>query len=65
MKTWQSLIISLKETAKEKGITQRMVSERTGIKQQAISRMFRLKHPPTVKTFMAIAIAVGVSVELT
>jgi len=62
---WQDLVLALKNMAKEKRITQKMISERTGIKQQAISRMFRLKHSPTVKTFMAVAIAVGISVELT
>ena len=60
---WQALVILLKDTAKEKGITQKVIAERTGITQQAISRMFKLRHPPTLKTFVAVARAIGVNLE--
>lgn len=58
---WQLLVLLLKEIAKEKGIFQQEIAEKTGMKQQTISRIFSLKFSPSLKNFLAIAQAIGVN----
>lgn len=58
---WQVLVLLLKEIAAEKGITQQEIAERTGFSQGNIARVFSLKYGPSLKTFIAIAQALGVN----
>lgn len=58
---WQALVLLLKEIAAEKGITQEQIAELTELKQSNVSRVFSLKYSPNLKTFIAIAQAVGVN----
>lgn len=51
----------LKEIAEEKGITQQEIADKTGYKQQNISRIFSLKYSPRLDVFLNIAKAVGVN----
>jgi len=57
---WEDLILKLKTSAKEKGITNVEISERTGIKVQNVSRFFSLKFAPSIKITTHIANAIGV-----
>jgi len=49
---------------KEKGITQGELAEKTGHKQQVISRMENKMSSPTLKTFCALADELGVEIRL-
>lgn len=51
----------LKEIAEEKGITQQEIADKTGYKQQNVSRIFSLKYSPRLDVFLNIAQAVGVN----
>jgi len=63
MKTedYKILVQLLKEIAEERGITQKVIAEKTGYKQQNISRVFSLKYSPRLDIFLNIAKAVGVN----
>ena len=63
MKTeeYKILVQLLKEIAEEKGITQQEIADKTGYKQQNISRIFSLKYSPRLDVFLNIAKAVGVN----
>lgn len=62
--TRKSLLQSISETAKEKGITQEMLSEKTGFCQSNISRILAGKYPPTLDSFLKLCEAVGVKIKL-
>ena len=61
---WQLLVLLLKEIATEKSITQEMIARRTGLIQSNISRIFALKYRPTLDTYMKLAEALEVNVEV-
>ena len=50
----------LAQVAREKGITQEMISEKTGFTQPNVSRMLQGKYSPSLDNFMKIAESVGV-----
>lgn len=56
------LVNMLKQIAKNKGITQEMIAEKTGMKQSNIARIFSHKYSPTLQNFIAIAKAVEVNI---
>jgi transcriptional regulator with XRE-family HTH domain len=58
---WKLLVLVLKKIATKKGITQAQIAERAGLIQSNVSRMFALKFPPTLKTFIAVARAIEVN----
>lgn len=58
---WQLLVLHLKEIAESKGITQKQITEETGLLQSNISRFFSLKYKPTLDTFLQIAKAIKVN----
>jgi len=58
---WQLFVLILKEVAAEKGVTQEMIAQRSGLLQSNISRVFALKYKPTLDTFLQVAKAVGVN----
>ncbi len=60
---WESVVTELRQAAREKGVTQEMISERTGLIQSNISRMFGLKFTPTLKNIISIASAIGLKVK--
>lgn len=58
------LITFLVDTAREKHITQQMISERTGFAQSNVARLERCAYSPTLVVFLKYASAVGVRMEL-
>ncbi|MDD4439633.1 MAG: helix-turn-helix transcriptional regulator [Tissierellia bacterium] len=58
---WQLFVLMLKEIATEKGITQEIIAQRSGLIQSNVSRIFALKYKPTLDTFLQVAKAVGVN----
>jgi len=50
---------------KEKGLTQADIAEKTGYNQQAISRIEKHEHSPTLKTLCSLANALNVDIQLT
>ena len=58
---WQLFVLMLKEIAIEKGITQEIIAQRSGLIQSNVSRIFALKYKPTLDTFLQVAKAVGVN----
>ena len=51
---WKLLVLLLRKIAEEKGISHSEIARQTGMKQQAVSRVFALDHPPTLRTFISI-----------
>jgi DNA-binding phage protein len=64
MRNWEKLLLKLKEIAKEKGITQEVIAEKTGHKQSHISRMFSLEHSPRLDILLAVADVLGVELVI-
>jgi len=60
--TWKAFVLFLSEIAKSKGITQEMISERTGLHQSNISRMFQLRYCPSLDNWLKIVKAVEVNI---
>lgn len=54
----------LKQTAKENGITENIISIKSGFIQPNVNRMFSGKYMPTLDNFIRLGEAVGVRVEL-
>mgnify|MGYP000978335760 CR=1 FL=1 len=46
-------------------ITQQELSEKTGLKQEALSRFFNCKNEPKIGTVIKVAKALGLKLELT
>jgi DNA-binding phage protein len=61
---WESLVAELRHIATEKGITQEMIAERTGMIQSNISRIFSLKYSPNLETVVSIASALDVQLKI-
>lgn len=58
---WKLLVLLLKEIAKEKGISQEIIAERSGLLQSNVSRVFSLLYVPRLDTFLKIANAIGIN----
>lgn len=58
------LITFLVDIAREKHITQQMISDRTGFAQSNVARIERCAYSPTLVVFLKYASAVGVRMEL-
>lgn len=63
---WESrrIIRELETVMISKEINQATISERTGLKQSAISRFFSCKNSPNIDTVIKIATALGCKLEL-
>lgn len=59
--TWKVLVLTLKNIAEDKGITQDKIAEITGFQQSNISRFFDLKYCPTMRVFLTIATAIEIN----
>jgi transcriptional regulator with XRE-family HTH domain len=58
---WQLLVLLLKEIAEQKGLTQQQIADASGLMRSNVNRLFALKFPPNIKTFLSVAQAVGVN----
>ena len=58
------LLSTLKERAKEKGITEQQIADKTGFIQSNINRLFAGKYSPLLDNFLELADAVGYHIEL-
>jgi transcriptional regulator with XRE-family HTH domain len=58
------LLNRLKELAKEKGITDQQIADKTGFIQSNVNRMFAGKYSPLLDNFIELADAVGYHIEL-
>ncbi len=58
------LLSTLKERAKEKGITEQQIADKTGFIQSNVNRMFAGKYSPLLDNFLELADAVGFHIEL-
>jgi transcriptional regulator with XRE-family HTH domain len=58
------LLSTLKEKAKEKGITEQQIADKTGFIQSNVNRMFAGKYSPLLDNFLELADAVGYHIEL-
>jgi predicted transcriptional regulator len=56
--TWQKKINELEKEAQKRGITQNMISERTGIQQPHVSRFFKAELCPRLDTYLKIRDAI-------
>ena len=54
----------LKETAREKGISDYEIARRTGLIANNVWRIFNGKYLPSLENFLAICEAVGVRIKL-
>lgn len=61
---WEDLVAELRHAAEQKGITQEVIAERTGLLQSNISRLFALKYSPTLKIIVLIAGAINVKIKI-
>jgi len=58
---WKLLVLMLKLIAKEKDITHEQIAKKTGLLRNNVSRIFSLKYCPSLKIFIAIAMAIEVN----
>jgi transcriptional regulator with XRE-family HTH domain len=58
------LLSTLKERAKEKGITEQQIADKTGFIQSNVNRMFAGKYSPLLDNFLQLADAIGYHIEL-
>lgn len=58
------LLSKLKEFAKEKGITEQQIAEKTGFIQSNVNRLFEGKYLPLLDNFLQLADAIGYHIEL-
>ena len=69
-KDWDSsrmeyaILGELNRLRKQKGFTQGFIAEKTGIKQQVISRIEKRESSPTLKTLCALADSLDMDIKL-
>lgn len=56
--------LHLKRAATEKGISQRRICELSGLKPTSVNRVLNGKHPANSELLVAIADAIGVTIEV-
>ena len=57
---WRELVLHLSQIAAEKGLTHQAIADELGMKRSNVSRFFAGNQCPTLRTFVAVARAVGV-----
>lgn len=60
---WKLIVLFLKNVAKEKGISNNEIVERTGLMKSNVSRLFSLKHCPELRVIMAVSQAIGITLR--
>jgi DNA-binding phage protein len=60
---WKLIVLFLKNVAKEKGISNNDIVERTGLMKSNVSRLFSLKHCPELRVIMAVSHAIGITLR--
>ncbi len=58
---WQSLVLVIKQIAKDKGITNAVIAEKTGFQQSNVNRMLNAKYPPKLDNFITLCQTVGIT----
>ena len=58
------LLTTLHERAREKGITEQQIADKTGFIQSNVNRMFAGKYSPLLENFILLADAVGYHIEI-
>jgi transcriptional regulator with XRE-family HTH domain len=58
------LLNQLKDFAKEKGITEQQIADKTGFIQSNVNRMFAGKYSPLLDNFIQLADAIGYHIVL-
>ena len=58
---WRHLVLHLSQTAAEKGLTHQAIADELVMKRSNVSRFFAANQCPTLRTFCAVARAVGVN----
>ena len=58
---WKLLVLILRKIAESKGISQQEISNRTGLLNSNINRIFKLLYCPNLNTFLLIANAIGIN----
>lgn len=61
---WKKVVIQLREVAEAKKMTQEELSDKTGMLQSSISRVFSLSFAPRLSTVMLIAKALEVNLVI-
>lgn len=61
---WELLVLSLKEIAKKKGVSQQEIANRTGKLRTNVNRVFNLVYCPKVNTVTDIANALDVTLTI-
>jgi transcriptional regulator with XRE-family HTH domain len=64
IENWQELVLFLRNTAGEYGISDEEIARRTGFNRSNINRIFNLRYTPGLSAFVEIANALGISVRL-
>jgi len=60
---WRELVLRLSQIAAEKNITHQAIADELGMNRSNVSRFFAGNQCPTLRTFVAVARAVGVNVK--
>jgi hypothetical protein len=58
------MMADLRKVAYTKGITEKMIAERTGFIESNVHRLLDGKYPPSLDDFLKLADAVGVDINL-
>lgn len=59
--SWKLLVLLLKKIARAKGITDQVISLRTGLQATNVNRLFSLRYCPSLQNFLIITKAVEVN----
>ena len=60
----KKLIRKITEIRRQKGLTQKQIADMTGMKQQALSRMEKERHAPTLNNLFKILSALDLDIKL-
>lgn len=62
---WKEVVLQLKEAFDRSGLTQEELSDKTGLMQTSISRIFSMKFVPKISTLVLIADALNCEINVT
>ena len=61
---WKEVVLQLKEAFDRSGMTQDELSDKTGLLQTSISRLFSMKFVPKISTLVLIADAIDYDLKI-
>ena len=61
---WKEVVVQLKEAFDRSGMTQDELSDKTGLLQTSISRIFSMKFVPKISTLVLIADALNCEIKV-